>query len=494
MKVLVKCHSNALQNKQYLAIPSKSTEVTVEKLDKVWNEISFYDPEDPRSTIVMSKLRWLFTSLEAKPAKWLTRLLLNDFTGIRLPEKFNIVGYHRHLPKCFNLILYPEVEFKRGPGYLHLRQTEPAQLVRRYTIGGVSAVESAQTSSLSVRNGGCLLRSNSDASTQVPTRKRASVEDSVEREAENINAAVHISPISTPQNLGPLSLTGNVSISGLLPTPATSARKRPRLLGDNSITIASKIQKDTIEPATEFPATPPPTAPKLDLPSPISGTINAFATNRSQLKSISLKASSTMTVLTSRSADAQNTHFATRPLQVISGNSQNSACSNSSSISQPSDQKSPTRSSPQSKSVSSSTSLVSKRGTGKCRMTTQDCPLANCIFLLSPCLAKRTRVQDLFGRHGCKFVTSIQAFSHPGFPRRCAQTNLRTRKMILVDVNRIHPTVEFLKQVEAINKRHEKEIVEVYDWRILEYITKVHKGNVPAYDFWKRCSMPDVEI
>ena len=130
-------------------------------------------------------------------------------------------------------------------------------------------------------------------------------------------------------------------------------------------------------------------------------------------------------------------------------------------------------------------------GTGTCRLTTQRCPLSNCIFLLAPCISSVPWItENLLSWHGSRTITSLRGFSDPSLPRRCPQTGRKYRKTVLVESNRAKSTVDFLKRIEKLNLRRskgKKEWVEVFDWRILEAIAKVDRGKELGYNPWRRC-------
>jgi hypothetical protein len=132
-------------------------------------------------------------------------------------------------------------------------------------------------------------------------------------------------------------------------------------------------------------------------------------------------------------------------------------------------------------------------GRSKCQLSEQTCPLANCLFILAPCIATTPWLtENLLPWHGSCFVTSLQALSSPTLPRRCPQTGKKYRKIALVEPNRPEQTIEFLKMIGRLNltrSRGKKQWVEVYDWRILECIAKIDRGKKLDYNPWRRCWM-----
>jgi hypothetical protein len=129
-------------------------------------------------------------------------------------------------------------------------------------------------------------------------------------------------------------------------------------------------------------------------------------------------------------------------------------------------------------------------GSGTCRWTPHTCPLSTCVFVLGPCIAKVPYINEqLLGWHGSRFTTSIRALAHPSLQRRCSRTGRRFKKIALVESHCTQPTVDFLKRISSLNlmRKGKKELIEVYDWRLLECITKMDQGKQLTYDPWARC-------
>ncbi|KAL3422866.1 DNA ligase 4-like protein 1 [Phlyctema vagabunda] len=133
-------------------------------------------------------------------------------------------------------------------------------------------------------------------------------------------------------------------------------------------------------------------------------------------------------------------------------------------------------------------------GTGVCTIAQNMCPLANCIVLLGPCLSNVPWIiENLLPWHGSTYTTDPKAFRRPTcLPRRNAKTGARYRKILLIEANRPEQAVKLMRQIEVLNLKRSngrKEYVEVYDWRLLECITKAEKGKRLDYNPWKRCWM-----
>lgn len=131
-----------------------------------------------------------------------------------------------------------------------------------------------------------------------------------------------------------------------------------------------------------------------------------------------------------------------------------------------------------------------------------ECPLIRCIVLLSPSLAKDERlINEWLSWHGIQYMVDIKALSHPRLPNCCPKTNLRYRKLVLVDMDNPKETASLLSEIEDLNLQHRvkrvkrdgkgnewtKEFVEVYDWKILVLMGKVDQGKKYNYDPWQRC-------
>jgi hypothetical protein len=129
-------------------------------------------------------------------------------------------------------------------------------------------------------------------------------------------------------------------------------------------------------------------------------------------------------------------------------------------------------------------------GTGNCILTTKLCPLTNCIFGLAPCISSNPYItENLLSWHGSHTITSFRSFSDPSLPRRCPRTGKKYRKIALVEINRTKPTREFMQQIQDLDLRRsrgKKQWIEVYDWRILEAMTKQDRGKEYGYNPWRR--------
>ncbi|RDW88250.1 hypothetical protein BP6252_00282 [Coleophoma cylindrospora] len=151
-----------------------------------------------------------------------------------------------------------------------------------------------------------------------------------------------------------------------------------------------------------------------------------------------------------------------------------------------------TNASPESSPLSSPPILHHHRGTGHCTLTHKICPLANCIFILGPCLSGYPWVtENLLPWHGATFITDYRlSKTFHQFSRPNVISGKKFRKIALVESNRSEQAVQFMHRIEKLDlKRNDgtKDWVEVYDWRLLECIAKTDKGKNLEYNPWKRC-------
>ncbi|KAI0122836.1 ATP dependent DNA ligase domain-containing protein [Xylariales sp. AK1849] len=127
------------------------------------------------------------------------------------------------------------------------------------------------------------------------------------------------------------------------------------------------------------------------------------------------------------------------------------------------------------------------------------CAFANCTFLLAPCISQYAWVADLLRGHGIVDyavdpqnwrqprpavssppATSETSDSADGSERPCRIIKKgKTRRICLVEVRRSGPTQDFMQSIERAGLRQgddQREWISVYDWRLLEDITKSESG------------------
>lgn len=136
---------------------------------------------------------------------------------------------------------------------------------------------------------------------------------------------------------------------------------------------------------------------------------------------------------------------------------------------------------------------ISVCGNGRCQLTKGSCPLRNCIFLLAPCISDEKWITEkLFRWHGSRYVRSPEAFTSPDSSDifgRSSQTGKAYQRIVLVEPRKMEQTVDFLRQVEYLNSGTsgpQRRSVDVYDWRILECIAKIDRGQGSAHKSWSK--------
>ncbi|KAJ2978440.1 hypothetical protein NUW58_g7495 [Xylaria curta] len=143
-----------------------------------------------------------------------------------------------------------------------------------------------------------------------------------------------------------------------------------------------------------------------------------------------------------------------------------------------------------------------------CSITSSECALASCSILLAPCISSYAWItDDLLNRHGIidplldPRVWNSSSYMSMYKSRgsfECGSTTLtgtparrpRLRKICLVESRRKEATRAFLQKIKDadLKKRNgEQEWVTVYDWRVLEAITKQESQEKPlgGADPWR---------
>ncbi len=365
----------------------------------------------------------LYHRLQGREAKWLTRLILKSYAPIQFPKNLEPGPQHSFLPTCVQL----KVQFP----------TSSAPPVWR---DGTKMV---------IGSGG----------------KEFSI-SSLPRPAQ---------PPSSPAT--PLAITAEKTLPSSAVTSSQPAHSLPAQFssfpGHSCSTPASSVSRLTLTTCT------------LQHTSSARSTFSAFP------QSVTTPASSlpTATPMVQNSCRSPSTSIrsSTRPMPRPSQYSQPSTPSRTAlgTLSQnapnSSPHKSPTRPSPG--------PLISTGGSGTCRYAAHLCPLSTCIFILGPCVSDTTYIREqLLSWHGSYYTTSIRALEHPAFRMRCSQTGKKFRKIALIEPRSKEATVEFLDRFRKLKstRKGRKETVEVYDWRLLEYATKMDLGKEFSYDPWAR--------
>lgn len=365
----------------------------------------------------------LYQRLQGREAKWLTRLILKSYAPIQFPKNLDPGPQHSFLPTCVQL----KVHFP----------TSSAPPVRR---DGIKMV----------------IGSGEAESTISPLPKTAH-------------------PPSSPAT--PLAITAEKA----LPSPAVTSSQPASLLpaqfssfpGHSSSTPASSISRPT---STTFALQPTSSA---------RSTFSAFPQSVSTPAS-SLPIATPMAQNSCRSPSTSNRSF-TGPVPCASHHNQPSTPSRtalgalSQNIQTSSPRKSPTR-------LSLGPSIFTG-GSGTCQYAAHSCPLSRCIFILGPCISVIPYIREqLLSWHGSYYTTSIRALAHPASRMRCSRTGKKFRKIALIEPRSKEATVEFLDRIRKLKltRKGRKETVEVYDWRLLEYATKMDLGKEFSYDPWAR--------
>ncbi|KAI0197152.1 hypothetical protein EV127DRAFT_329563 [Xylaria flabelliformis] len=143
-----------------------------------------------------------------------------------------------------------------------------------------------------------------------------------------------------------------------------------------------------------------------------------------------------------------------------------------------------------------------------CSIAGYECALASCSVLLAPCISSYAWVtDDLLRRHGIvdplldprvwknkDFYSSARrstgsSVSEPAPTSTSATTRPRIRKICLVESRRAEATHAFIQKIKEVNLRRRdggKERVTIYDWRVLEVITKEEEARKKGTDPWRR--------
>jgi DNA ligase-4 len=129
-------------------------------------------------------------------------------------------------------------------------------------------------------------------------------------------------------------------------------------------------------------------------------------------------------------------------------------------------------------------------GNSICQQASASCPFVNCSFLLAPCVGGMPLLtEDLLRSHGARFILDpILWLDSDAFPRRCSFSRHKIRKLVLVESRRIQETVNMFKAIQNLNLVRgdgRREWVEVYDFRIVECVSKMEMEAKARYNFWR---------
>lgn len=435
-----------------------------------------------------STLCILYRQLNGTQAKWLTRILLKNFGARKLfPDGLDLKATFR-LPKCIEQFALPD---RVRPGLLSFKSIlkgvdtpPPTPPIMTSNISTMPTPISQLQKKLAPPQVSTLLPTP-------PTTIKKSVNSLVSLLKKrklalsypNINKRSVRLPVSPP----PLRRSQP-------PVPPPILPKEDKTVSHEPSTLTKTLTKTIPMPAASVNGLT--SSQAADIRHSNSITIN-LQTNHltcSEPKTPSLPISTQEPVLkrtqiVSKPSTNPKKYTKRMPLSSIEDNSQSQ--NTHVSVSSSSGAKDSVRGRPPSKSKGSG-SRIRISGTGVCRLTHTKCQLANCIFLLSSCISDDPWVSDsLLAWHGSRFTKSMRAFVNLQFSAQNSQTEKNTRKIILVDTKRTLQTVDFLKRVQMQSSLSDgpKQWIEVYDWRLLEYMAKVDRGKEYTYDPWDRCKM-----
>ncbi|KAK7757313.1 hypothetical protein SLS62_000863 [Diatrype stigma] len=146
----------------------------------------------------------------------------------------------------------------------------------------------------------------------------------------------------------------------------------------------------------------------------------------------------------------------------------------------------------------SSSSSLDDSPASTCPHAGDKCTFANKSILLSPCIAGYAWVTEtlLKEKHGItRYITDpVEWTSKPGGRKRfTAQVRPRPRKICLVEIRREEATEAFLAKIKETNlqrRNGQRELIAVYDWRILEKVTELESRgrglDSSSYDPWRQ--------
>ncbi|KAG9236543.1 hypothetical protein BJ875DRAFT_371891 [Amylocarpus encephaloides] len=146
-----------------------------------------------------------------------------------------------------------------------------------------------------------------------------------------------------------------------------------------------------------------------------------------------------------------------------------------------------------------STSVVQRAGSGSCSLADSTCSLAACIFMIPSTLPAAIRTwifTKLLPDHACRYITSVEHLAHSSLPHRCPLTNMKYRRIVLIEPKDTDNSSQLLQQVEDLKltrSQGRKYWCEVFDWRLLEGVTKRESGiEGSGANPWKRYWMTAV--
>ena len=423
----------------------------------------------------------IYRQLQARQAKWLTRLILGNLGCVTFPDELDCGPNQQSLPRCVLIkakfqASIPESERRDGPGMMRLGAAREAYKNLPPTPpttapGPASYARPAAYTSHSLRDA---IAPSKGCRCIMPNEKSRGELDS------RPTRPVSFQGCPTPRECAPVPACS---------TDTTSPTRRQQV-------IASVPAR--VIPFDEY---------LIQSSRPEGTSTNAIlAVDHSQAVASStpkgiLPLSDRRDLLNNQFSSRRKSpgkQFLSRGTNVIAPIQRSAGTENVTSTKQlHSSLENPNTGSPRGGSVQSfSVPALLVGGSGRCRLTETSCPLEGCIFVLAPCIAKCPWITDnLLRWHGSRYVSSVRIFSHPNFPQRCPDTGKLYRKLILVEPQKEEQTVTFLKKVERVLRHKTKDQdsrLEVFDWRILESIAKVDRGKVLEEKCWSKYRMCEV--
>lgn len=145
----------------------------------------------------------------------------------------------------------------------------------------------------------------------------------------------------------------------------------------------------------------------------------------------------------------------------------------------------------------SAVELATPRLQTSCKLLPVGCALAGCHFCLAPCIAQFPWItENLMGHHGAAFTVEFETW----LDLTCfdGTAHQKLRRILLVDTNRKSETVKLIKEMEELKMTMQSGVIggdkrefliEVYDWRLLECLTKRERQEALVYgnpwrSFW----------
>ncbi len=130
------------------------------------------------------------------------------------------------------------------------------------------------------------------------------------------------------------------------------------------------------------------------------------------------------------------------------------------------------------------------KGNGVCQQASGSCFFINCSFLLAPSVAAMSQLtEDLLHSHGAPFILDPSLWLDSVVsPRRYSFTRNKTRKLVLIEPSKAKETVQIFKAIQDLNLVKgdgKREWVEVYDFGIVECVTRMEFGKSVTYDIWR---------